>query len=292
MRKCLLMCAMLAVCLSPYYTFGAGAEDYRKAAEQGDAKAQYNLGVCYNRGLGVKEDINEACKWFRKAAEQGMQDAQCKLGIMYLSTKSPEAAQWFRKAAEKGNADAQVSLGICFFSGCGGVKEDADEARKWFLKAAEQGHAAAQCRLGMNFLAGNSASQWREGMHFFGNKADGAKCIEWLRKAAEHDEEIDQPFYYFWCSYPCVAKAQYCLGRCYFDGKAVKRDLDEAEKWLLKAGENYIKIKSLRPIDVNLFFEARDQLEYITKLLNSIQYERKEAEWRKARDNDAIKDLK
>ncbi len=34
MRNGLLICAVLAICLCPYYTFGAGAEDYRKAAEQ------------------------------------------------------------------------------------------------------------------------------------------------------------------------------------------------------------------------------------------------------------------
>jgi len=43
----------------------------RKAAEQGDAEAQYNLGVRYANGEGVPEDYKEAVKWFRKAAEQG-----------------------------------------------------------------------------------------------------------------------------------------------------------------------------------------------------------------------------
>jgi len=41
------------------------------AAEQGDAEAQYNLGVRYANGEGVPEDYKEAVKWFRKAAEQG-----------------------------------------------------------------------------------------------------------------------------------------------------------------------------------------------------------------------------
>jgi hypothetical protein len=44
---------------------------YRKAAEQGDAKAQNALGVMYHNGFGVKRDDKEAKKWFRKAAEQG-----------------------------------------------------------------------------------------------------------------------------------------------------------------------------------------------------------------------------
>ena len=44
----------------------------RKAAEQGIAEAQSNLGLMYSDGLGVKQDYTEAAKWFRKAAEQGL----------------------------------------------------------------------------------------------------------------------------------------------------------------------------------------------------------------------------
>ena len=40
-------------------------------AEQGDAKAQFNLGVMYGDGLGVKQDYFEEVNWYRKAAEQG-----------------------------------------------------------------------------------------------------------------------------------------------------------------------------------------------------------------------------
>ena len=44
---------------------------YRKAAEQGDADAQFNLGVMYAKGVGVPKDASQAVTWFRKAAEQG-----------------------------------------------------------------------------------------------------------------------------------------------------------------------------------------------------------------------------
>jgi TPR repeat protein len=44
---------------------------YHKAAEQGDASAQFNLGWCFNNGRGVAEDPVEVVKWYRKAAEQG-----------------------------------------------------------------------------------------------------------------------------------------------------------------------------------------------------------------------------
>ena len=48
---------------------------YRRAAEQGDANAQYNPGFMYHYGQGVQQDYAEAVKWFRRAAEQGYAEA-------------------------------------------------------------------------------------------------------------------------------------------------------------------------------------------------------------------------
>jgi hypothetical protein len=44
---------------------------YLKAAEQGNAVAQYNLAVCYERGEGTEPDEAMAAQWYRKAADQG-----------------------------------------------------------------------------------------------------------------------------------------------------------------------------------------------------------------------------
>ena len=49
---------------------------YRKAAEQGHARAQLNLGNCYEYGKGVTKSITEAVKWYRKAAAQGFELAK------------------------------------------------------------------------------------------------------------------------------------------------------------------------------------------------------------------------
>ena len=57
--------------------------ELRPLAEQGDAKAQFELGVMYATGLGVPQDYAEAVKWYRKAAEQGVAEAQYILGFMY-----------------------------------------------------------------------------------------------------------------------------------------------------------------------------------------------------------------
>ncbi len=52
-------------------------------AEQGSAKAQFNLGLMYADGEGVSQNDAEAVNWYRKAAEQGLADAQYNLGVMY-----------------------------------------------------------------------------------------------------------------------------------------------------------------------------------------------------------------
>ena len=61
--------------------------ELHKAAKQGDAFAQFNLGVMYYNGDGVPQDYSEAAKWYRKAAEQGHAKAQSNLGVMYADGK-------------------------------------------------------------------------------------------------------------------------------------------------------------------------------------------------------------
>ena len=56
---------------------------YRKAAEQGLASAQFNLGQMCALGRGVPQDDAEAVKWYRKAAEQGLAEAQSAVAEMH-----------------------------------------------------------------------------------------------------------------------------------------------------------------------------------------------------------------
>src|SRR6056297_2522123 len=88
-------------------------ENWRPLAEQGDAKAQYNLAHMYYEGLGVTQDYAEAARWSRLAAEHGHADAQYDLGFMYhngfgVTQDYEEAVRWYRLAAEQGIADAQA----------------------------------------------------------------------------------------------------------------------------------------------------------------------------------------
>ena len=59
-------------------------------AEAGDAKAQYNVGRCYNRGDGIEQDSNQANHWYLKAAEQNDPRALFNLYLFYSDQKSTE----------------------------------------------------------------------------------------------------------------------------------------------------------------------------------------------------------
>ncbi len=78
---------------------------YQQLANQGHAKAQFNLGVMYDRGQHVAQDYAQAVSWYQKAAEQGNTNAQYNLALKYqmgqgVIKDDTQAAYWYRKAAE------------------------------------------------------------------------------------------------------------------------------------------------------------------------------------------------
>jgi TPR repeat protein len=122
---------------------------WRPLADQGNARAQSNLGVMYAKGQGVRRrDYAAAASWYRKAAEQGNAIGQSNLGVMYAEGRGvPQddsvAVCWYRKAAEQGNARAQYNLGVMYVEGRG-VPQDHAAAASWYEKAAEQGVNGAE----------------------------------------------------------------------------------------------------------------------------------------------------
>jgi TPR repeat protein len=151
--------------LKAYYKddYATALREWRPLAEQGNAHAQFGLGLMYRLGQGVPQDDKEAVNWFRKSAEQGNALAQDNLGYMYrLSLGVPqddkEAVNWWRKSAEQGNALAQFNLGLMYRQGLG-VPQDDKEAVNWYRKSAEQGNAEAQYFLGGMYNEGQGVPQ-------------------------------------------------------------------------------------------------------------------------------------
>jgi TPR repeat protein len=111
-------------------------------AQDGDPRAQLNLGLMYLKGQGVPQDYGQALQWYRRAADQGDARAQYNLGLMYHQGQGvpqdySQAAQWYRKAIKQGQADAQYNLGVMYEYGQG-VPQDYQQAYFWYNLAAGQ----------------------------------------------------------------------------------------------------------------------------------------------------------
>jgi TPR repeat protein len=210
-----------------------------KAANEGDAEAQFQLGRAYDLGHKVPDKHDResgkwtAEKWYQKAAKQGHIEAQYSLGYFYANDfhlkDYKKSAKWYRVAAEQGHVEAQFSLGIYYHHYAGNnsflksflspigflAKSDRIEALKWYRKAAEQGHVQAQFNLGDCYEQAVD--------DFLPTEWDRAEAVKWYRKAAEHGH----------------ANAQYRLGCRYRDGKGAPKNFVEAYKWLNLAWEKF-----------------------------------------------------
>ncbi len=191
--------------------YGTAFAGYKKLAEQGNARAQLNLGLMYYMGQGVPKDERQAAAWFHKAAEQGDDYAQYNLGVMYdngrgVPKDDQQAVVWYRKAAEQGHAGAQYNLGVMYTLGQGVPKDD-QQAVAWYRKAAEQGFASAQFNLGVIYDNGQGVPK------------DQQQAVAWYRKAAEQG----------------FASAQFNLGLMYANGQGVPKDEQSAYFWWLLA---------------------------------------------------------
>jgi TPR repeat protein len=186
---------------------------FRPIADQGNGDAQYNLGLMYDKGLGVRTDAPTAANWYRKAANLGIADAQCDLGILYAEGRGvprdyAAAVGWFQRAADQGDARAQWSLGTMYIEGHGVVQSYA-EAMKWNRKAADQGFADAQQNVGTMYAKGQGVPK------------DAAEAVKWYQLSADQG----------------LASAQFMLGYKYAVGDGVPPNPPEAVKWLRKAAD-------------------------------------------------------
>ncbi len=138
-------------------------ELFRPLAEQGNATAQFYLGVMFDLGKGLPQEHAEAVRWYRKAAEQGQVEAQLSLARAYadavgVAQDYQEAKRWFERAAAQGNQDAHVNLGNLYYKGLG-VPQDYGRALMHFRFAANGGSAVAMAKLGLMYKLGSGVLQ-------------------------------------------------------------------------------------------------------------------------------------
>ena len=108
--------ALMFVCCMAFagVSLAATASDVKEMeikANKGDAVAQYNLGLAYALGDGVRQDYDIAIKWFEKAAAQGDAEAQFNIGVLYANggvdfeQNDTLAKEWLKRACDNGYQD-------------------------------------------------------------------------------------------------------------------------------------------------------------------------------------------
>lgn len=136
-------------------------------SERGVAWAQGMLGNSYYTGKGVKENEQEAIRLWKLSADGGQAAAQYNLGLLYdrdsvvfrdhrdvlVFKAHDEAVKWYKKAADAGHNGARLNLGYMYYSGRG-VPRDYNAAVKLFNLAAQAGEIIAQYNMGYMYENG------------------------------------------------------------------------------------------------------------------------------------------
>ncbi len=169
------------------------------AAEQGDGKAQTNLGWVYEKGKGVPIDIHKAAKWYQLASDQGIAKAQEKLDLLLnkkkgnlqeniVSSNDIPAGSDTNRTFSKGNAFDGARYSEEISTAPPDYKNDSDRfhtalnafnekefetAYQLFFELADKGVAEAQINLGTMFENGQGVSQ------------DFKEAVRWYRLAAD-----------------------------------------------------------------------------------------------------------
>jgi uncharacterized protein len=163
---------------------------WRPLAEGGNAEAQRGLGILYENGLAVTRDENQAVDWYRKASAQGDAQAEYRLGMRFVMGNSvvphdvSQGLLLMQKAGEHGYIHSFHAIADFYRTGGGygryGIREDTAIAISWYRRAADLGDAPSQGRLGLFYQYGQGVPK------------DVAQAISWYRKAADQGDFVSQ----------------------------------------------------------------------------------------------------
>lgn len=113
---------------------------YHEAVSKGNSTAMYDIASCYERGVGVERNSEEAVKWYKMYSEKepnGLEAVgRCYRDGIGVEKDIVEAIKWWRKAVDNGCLGAATDIGICYYNGNGVIK-NYNEAFMWFRKAVE-----------------------------------------------------------------------------------------------------------------------------------------------------------
>jgi TPR repeat protein len=179
-------------------------EEQLDKAEDGDADAQYEVGIMYLKGQGVEEDRAQAVRWLESASVAGNEQAAAKLRRMDDQRDKFTALE---QQARAGDVEAQYEIGMMYLKGRG-VEKEQEQAYVWLGKAAKQGYEKAITRMGI--------------LHQRGEVGE----VDYEQAHALFDSVKDES-----------VLAQYYLGEMYANGQGVEQDYATAIAWYQKAAD-------------------------------------------------------
>jgi TPR repeat protein len=193
--------------------YARAIREWTSAAETGDGRAMYNLGVMYFTGKGVQIDQSAAAKWFSQAANAGHAGGMVNYGLMLLNgygttQDQAEGVRWLRRAADSGLGSAMGLMGQLYLQGEGVAKNPA-QGVAWLQKAAQAGDGASMVELAGLYEDGRGAPR------------DLRRALSYYQKAADAGE----------------GGGMVHLGYFYEDGDVVPQDLVQAATWYQRAAE-------------------------------------------------------
>lgn len=218
------------------------AQKWIQTAELGDSTAKYCLGLMYQNGWGITQDVEQAFVWIEGAAKLGNLEAKLALAKLFEGTLNYQGAFTLHKEIAEQNQDQTESfaaLGHYCLEGLGVGKDDYSGVL-WTMRAAERGNQMAlealadifskdEQRITLACLKkaadhGVAEAQYRLGALYLSDRSKETHVnvvIDWYRCAATQGHIL----------------AQCALGLLYSDGKKVPKDMSQAREWFLKAAE-------------------------------------------------------
>ena len=193
--------------------YAGAVKAWTSAANAGDSRAMYNLGVMAFTGRGEAKDQAAAVRWFAKAAAVGHTGAMVNYGLALLNgygvaANQAEGVKQLRKAADAGLPSAMGLVGQLYLQGQG-MRKDPGQAAGWLQRAADAGDGPAMVDL---------ADLYDQGQGVGTNKR---RAFELYQQAANAGESA----------------AMVRLGYAYEDGQGAPQDLVQAATWYQRAAE-------------------------------------------------------
>ena len=246
------------------HCYGLGTEQnyekafewFLKSAQEGNKFAQYSLANLYYYGNGAEKNLKEAFGWYMRSAKQGQPYAAYAVGNMYENGESAEkdkkksqgyynqALTGFLKLEADGQADDNLfyKIGAMYKNGLG-TEADMNKAIGYFKRSAELNNKNGLYEYGKALLLGDKdmpkAMDCLEKAVRLGNlNAKRFLALEYI--SGEHiEQDIDKGIEMLTeCAVGGDPLSCFMLGRIYFKGEFVNRDLSKAEKYLLMADKD------------------------------------------------------